>query len=156
MQQKLWTVTLLWAYGDHLPAGDRIPTPPWFPKIGDYVRPASRQGENSTAPIHPATMSPLLVWALRFVTDYADDILAGFDEAQRLYTSIPLSPTPGGQRRLRRYAAQLAAAGRGWPRDSYSKDRSVDFQHLHRRHRRRQSPRRRNVPALAPPRPAHR
>jgi len=122
-QQKLWTVTLLWAYGDHLPAGDRIPTPPWFPKIGDYVRPASCQGENSTAPIHPATMSPLLVWALRFVTDYADDILAGFDEAHRLYTGIPLSPTPDGQRRLRRYAEQLAATGRGWPRDSYSKDR---------------------------------
>ena len=33
-------------------------------------------GENSIEPITPETMGPLLIWALRVVDDFADDILA--------------------------------------------------------------------------------
>ena len=41
----------------------------------DVLGPANWSSENKTIPIHPQTMSALLVWALRFVENFSDDIL---------------------------------------------------------------------------------
>jgi hypothetical protein len=47
---------------------------------------------DATAPVHPAVMSPLLVWALRFSEDFAPDILAALAEHQRLRSRIAGPP----------------------------------------------------------------
>ncbi|WP_097966738.1 integrase [Streptomyces sp. or20] len=85
-----------------LPPSDRLVEPPWVAEgMDDYLPAASPLGgENSTEPITPATMGPLLVWALRFVEDYAEDILAAHDERRRLLNAAdaadgPLLPDSG-------------------------------------------------------------
>ena len=74
--QQLWGVTRIWLSSVYLPAEDRIAQPPWEPDgIEDLLGPADWRPENKTQPIHPQTMSGLLVWALRFVHDVSDDII---------------------------------------------------------------------------------
>uniref|UniRef100_UPI0024544C09 hypothetical protein n=1 Tax=Nocardia cyriacigeorgica TaxID=135487 RepID=UPI0024544C09 len=50
----------------------------------DYLPAATAAGENSTEPISPATMGPLLIWALKFTEEFADDILARLADATRI------------------------------------------------------------------------
>lgn len=57
----------------------------------DYLPAEDGRNENATAPVHPAVMSPLLVWALRFAQDFAPGILTALAERQRLRSRI----TPG-------------------------------------------------------------
>jgi hypothetical protein len=87
-----------------LPA-DRIAMPPWDQpgaEPGDFLSAATgTAGENTTIPVHPAVMSPLLVAALRTVTDFAPDILAAWRDARRLFGRIPSAPTPGGRADIR-------------------------------------------------------
>ncbi|MCW2630821.1 hypothetical protein [Mycobacterium sp.] len=83
----LGALTRLHAYAPLLPVFARLAAPPW--ETGDfheYFSAARPAGENVTDPLAPATMGPLLVWALRFVEDFASDILAGHAENQRLRT----------------------------------------------------------------------
>lgn len=75
----LFGVTRAWLYAPYLPESDRLARPPW--ENSDTGRtsvlgPANWSSENKTTPIHPQTMAGLLVWAMRFVTDFSDDILA--------------------------------------------------------------------------------
>jgi hypothetical protein len=75
----LFAVTRAWLYAPYLPEADRLARPPWENShIGrtSVLGPANWSSENKTTPIHPQTMAGLLVWALRFVTDFSDDILA--------------------------------------------------------------------------------
>jgi hypothetical protein len=72
--------------------------------------------ENTTAVIHPATMSPLLVWALRTVTDFAPDILATLHERRRLLQRIPATGNgrvdgPAARQRIRDYFLDLRTTG---------------------------------------------
>ncbi|MCX4789696.1 integrase [Streptomyces sp. NBC_01221] len=84
---KLLTcVTRLWAF-DELsarPAG--IARPPWDEVGVDDYLPTEKGsgGENTREPLATQTMGPLLVWAMRMVDDFADDILAGWEESRRL------------------------------------------------------------------------
>lgn len=79
----------LWAF-DQLsahPAG--VVQPPWTTEGIDDFLPAgdgSARGENSTEPLDPQVLGPLLVWAIRFVDDFADDILTAWAEQGRLMT----------------------------------------------------------------------
>ncbi|MEU7222353.1 integrase [Streptomyces chrestomyceticus] len=83
-------LTDLWAF-DSLsaqPAG--IGRPPWDIEGVDGFLPAadgSSQRENSTEPLDPQVLGPLLVWAIRLVEDFADDIFAAWDERRRLIAS---------------------------------------------------------------------
>lgn len=75
----LFAVTRAWLYAPYLPEADRLARPPWENShLGrtSVLGPANWSSENKTTPIHPQTMAGLLVWALRFVTDFSDDILA--------------------------------------------------------------------------------
>ncbi|MFM9626567.1 integrase [Streptomyces galilaeus] len=79
-------VTRLWAF-DQLsaqPVGDA--RPPWDEVGVDDYLPAEggSGGENSREPLATATMGPLLIWAMRLVDDFADDILAVWQESRRL------------------------------------------------------------------------
>jgi len=92
----LYTVSRIWGAAPHLPPGDRIPMPPWEnTDLTDYL-PGVRahSNENSTKPIHPAVMSPLLIWSLRFAEDFADDIISAWNEYQRLNANITTAFNP--------------------------------------------------------------
>ncbi|MFI6797599.1 hypothetical protein [Streptosporangium canum] len=107
----LSTVTRLWAF-DELsarPAG--IGRPPWDELGADDYLPAvssSSGGENTTEPLAAETMGPLLVWAMRMVDDFADDILAAWAETQRLKAAgRSNASTPAGEAALHAYLDPL-------------------------------------------------
>lgn len=82
----LITLTRLHFYGTaYLPAANRLTEPPWL-RDGhdDYLPAASSRGENLTEPITPQTMGLLLVWSLRFVEQFADDILNAHQERAQI------------------------------------------------------------------------
>ncbi|MGH3180340.1 MAG: hypothetical protein ACRDOE_00295 [Streptosporangiaceae bacterium] len=116
---EMFAITRLWAYAPVLLPADRITMPPWDEPgagAGDFPgAPAGGAGENTTIPVHPAVMSPLLVWALRTVTDFALDILAAWREARRLSGRIPPAPKPGGRADIRAYLQRLRDTGQPLP-----------------------------------------
>ena len=77
----------LWAF-DQIsarPAG--LTRPPWDTEGIDDFLPAvegTDYAENTREPLDPRVLGPLLVWAIRFVDDFADDILAAWAENRRL------------------------------------------------------------------------
>ncbi|MCC9706160.1 site-specific integrase [Streptomyces sp. MNU76] len=101
--RKLTEVRRLWAYRSVLPASMRLPqAPPWDGEdTGDLLGRTCSRRENRTRRIGAATMEMLLAWAIRFVEDFAEDILAGHAEHREL-----MSRTPDARR---------AAVGRGEP-----------------------------------------
>ena len=116
----LASISLLWGFAPHLPSSDRIPMPPWESHgLRDYLPADEATNENTTPPIHPAVMSPLLIWALRFVEEFADDILAAWEERQRLIGQIPDRPDPAAARRLRALIEQHIAQNRPLPGGFY-------------------------------------
>lgn len=88
---RLFAVTRTWLYAPYLPEPDRLARPSWE---GGEARKrvlgeANWSAENRTPPIHPQTMSALLVWSMRFVNDFSDDILAA-----KALKSAPADPGP--------------------------------------------------------------
>lgn len=93
-QDDLNAVTLLWGFAPHLLSTDRIPMPPWENEgIKHYLATETTPNENTTPAIHPAVMSPLLIWSLRFL-DFADDIIAAWHEHQRILARVRDHPNP--------------------------------------------------------------
>lgn len=92
-ERQLFALTRVWAYAPHLLPEDRLVMPPWedpgaaiIDFLGDDF--SRERGENREVVIHPATMSPLLVWALRLVLDLAPDIIDAHWAWRRLKTNI--------------------------------------------------------------------
>ena len=109
-------VSVLWGMAPHLPAADRLPVPPWEAEgLRHYLPPDEGRSENGTAPVHPAVMSPLLTWALRFTEDFAVDILAALAEHERLRSSIALRHNPDAAPRLAALLDEHARAGTPLP-----------------------------------------
>ncbi|MFD9432008.1 hypothetical protein [Streptomyces sp. NPDC060002] len=52
--------------------------------MDDYLPPATPGGENATEAIAEQTMGPLLLWAIRAVEEFSDDILSAWAEHNRL------------------------------------------------------------------------
>ncbi|MGW3690290.1 integrase [Streptomyces sp. NPDC005125] len=113
VERLLGALTRLWAF-DELsarPAG--IARPPWDELgVDDYLPAAtSTGGENSIEPLAEQTMGPLLVWAIRVIDDFSADILAAWDEVQRLQETARTSrTTPAGRAALAAYLDPLLAA----------------------------------------------
>ncbi|GAA4638991.1 hypothetical protein GCM10023196_098860 [Actinoallomurus vinaceus] len=82
---NLTSVTRLWVF-DALSGRPRgIGRPPWESGVDDYLPPATRAGgENLTEALAAQTMGPLLIWAIRMIEDFADDIFAAWAERTRL------------------------------------------------------------------------
>jgi hypothetical protein len=115
----LGQLTTLWAF-DQL-AGGRIGViqPPWETEgIDNYLPEASGagSGENSTRPLDPKVIGPLLVWAIRMVDDLADDVLAAWAENRRL-TALADKPSVGaaGRTALTAYLLPLITSGAPLP-----------------------------------------
>ena len=115
---RLWGVTRLWLLAEYLPADYRIGQPPWEPyEIDDLLGPANARLENKTPPIHPQSMSPLLLWALRFANDFSDDIIRASEKHGEMMPSVrraSAKPT-GGKARLDAYLNELRQSGQALP-----------------------------------------
>ncbi|WP_405993368.1 integrase [Streptomyces sp. NBC_00986] len=116
--QRLTALTRLWAFdeGCVLPRG--IAEPPWNREGQDDYLPAATSlgGENGTEPISPDTMGPLLIWALRVVEDFADDILAAWTENRRLTARVAQAKaTPAARAQLKTYFTGLIERGQPIP-----------------------------------------
>ncbi|MGW4272689.1 hypothetical protein ACWEGQ_10045 [Streptomyces seoulensis] len=109
-EDLLAVVVRTWTLRELLPdKGDRLPqTPPWRgERIQDILGQRRTTDENRTPRIHPATMTALLKWSLRFAEDFADDIIAAFDEYKTLSARTPArgrstAPAPAGSPAKRR------------------------------------------------------
>jgi integrase len=105
-------VSVLWGMAPHLPAADRVPMPPWEAEgLRHYLPPDEGRSENGTAPVHPAVMSPLLTWALRFTEDFAADILAALAEHERIRSRIAARHNPEAALRLAALLDEHARTG---------------------------------------------
>lgn len=82
----LQAVRRIWAFRDMLPSEGRLPEmPPWGGKDSRILLGKSeRHAENRTLRIPEATMSMMLFWALRFVQNFSDDLVAVINEARPL------------------------------------------------------------------------
>lgn len=109
----LIALSRLWVFDTLGNAPLGIAEPPWHREgIEGFLPGGTTGGENTTEPITPATMGPLLVWALRMVEDFADDLLTAWHEANLLHdVATTATSAPGARRRLRSYLDNLVAEG---------------------------------------------
>ncbi|MFG2488014.1 integrase [Streptomyces virginiae] len=109
----LSALTRLWAFDALSPAPLGLATPPWVRNgVDDYLPAQTSRGENATEPITPATMGPLLVWALRMVDDFSDDILTAWAESRHLTARADANAaTPRSKARLKHYLEDLTTRG---------------------------------------------
>ncbi|MFD6532115.1 site-specific integrase [Streptomyces sp. NPDC060184] len=87
-------VRLLWAYRSRLPEHleqDPLRRPVWQAWVRSH---SYRPGENLTDRIPEPVLGPLLTWALRWVDDFADDVLAARAERDAIDTRAPAWPDP--------------------------------------------------------------
>jgi hypothetical protein len=117
--KDLVALTRLWAFDAAGPAPAGMSMPPWN-RLGvdDFLpaTPTAGRGENTTEPISPATMGPLLIWALRMVDDFADDILAAWTENRRLAEiASRTESSPASRARLKHYLQGLVVRGQPVP-----------------------------------------
>ncbi|MBC7304355.1 MAG: hypothetical protein H5T78_25845 [Nocardia sp.] len=141
--QRLMEVKRLWSYRTALPEDMRLPSsPPWggeesfeiFGRTVNYI-------ENRTPRIAELTMQHLLWWAIRFVDDFAADILAAYSEHLTLHAQEPQERARTGRsarpphgdvpRRLDDYAARLRNHGGCLPGTlDDNGDTVVDWHHI--------------------------
>ncbi|MFG2631419.1 hypothetical protein [Streptomyces sp. NPDC048473] len=115
--RTLSALTRLWAFDAVSPVALGVASPPWVREgVDDYLPAQTSRGENATEPITPATMGPLLIWALRMVDDFAHDILAAWAESQRVTDLADATVgTPTSKARLKRYLEDLTSRGEPVP-----------------------------------------
>ncbi|MFE9853337.1 hypothetical protein ACFYPN_31740 [Streptomyces sp. NPDC005576] len=113
----LVALTRLWAFDTAGPAPSGMAMPPWH-RLGvdDPRTPSAGRGENTTEPISPATMGPLLIWALRVVDDFSDGILTAWEESRRIADAALCTPaTPESKARLKSFLQDLIDRGQPVP-----------------------------------------
>ncbi|XVA03262.1 hypothetical protein ACQ86I_05770 [Prescottella equi] len=113
---RLFAITRCWLYGPYLPDSDTLIRPYWEDTLAraDVLGEAKWSAENRTPPIHPQTMSALLVWALRFCADFSADIIA----ASRTKSNAPHRPHLDGltpSERFGNYAQQQRMSSKTIP-----------------------------------------
>jgi integrase len=123
--RRITEVRRLWFHRHLLPPDLRLPeAPPWDGEdTRDLIGRRRPERENRTPRISETTMQLLLRWAIRFVEDFSDDILAACDEHKRWLSRIPTRSTPRGSRRspgqlraeAETYLDALRSSGQGLP-----------------------------------------
>ncbi|GGW86117.1 hypothetical protein AB0E64_38730 [Streptomyces caelestis] len=107
----LSSLTRLWVFDQLSGRPSGIGCPPWeIEGVGDYLPPATPGGENATEAIAEQTMGPLLLWAIRTVEEFSDDILAAWVERSRLREAAAANvATPASRAALRAFMARIDA-----------------------------------------------
>ncbi|PJT45764.1 integrase [Streptomyces albidoflavus] len=127
-EEVLSRLTDMWAFDQLCAEPVGVPQPPWERNGVDNYLPAAGardSGENSAEPLDPAVLGPLLTWAIRMIDDFADDILAAWQERHRLNQLALAQPsTPAGIAALDAYLLPQLAAGRSLP-TTQSRGRTV-------------------------------
>ncbi|MFE1091626.1 hypothetical protein ACFW5K_30600 [Streptomyces albidoflavus] len=110
----------IWGYAPFLLPQDRLVMPPWEDPatamtdfLGEQDTPAG--GENRIPIVHPAVMSPLLIWSLRMVLDLGPDILAAWREHKRLLDRAREPSARGDSQKVIDYLKDLIARGKPLP-----------------------------------------
>jgi hypothetical protein len=122
----LSSLTRLWVFDQLNARPSGIGHPPWETEgVDDYLPAATPGGENAAEAIVEQTMGPLLVWAIRTVEEFSDDILAAWAERNRLHAAAAgNSATPASRAALRvfmdRIGFQGVTPGRGPVREGRS------------------------------------
>lgn len=137
-------VRRLWTYRDLCPDVLSLPAPsPWLDERPyDLFGRPPQSSANRTPRISDATLVPLVAWSLRFVEDFADDIVCSFDQYRDLikheYRHRPTDHQPPltphtRKKRLRLALRELRALGLGIPgRVLPDGAREIRWQHLGR------------------------
>lgn len=114
-------LTDLWAFDQLSAAPAGVVRPPWDTEgVDDFLPACARAGgENTTEPLDPQTLGPLLIWALRVVDDFAGDILAAAAERRRLTEVAQLNKgTPAARAALEDFLLPLVRSGGPLPATS--------------------------------------
>ncbi|MBY8889418.1 hypothetical protein K7472_31925 [Streptomyces sp. PTM05] len=119
-ERVLSQLTNLWAFDQLTARPLGITRPPWDTAGVDDFLPASDASadgvENTTEPLDPQVIGPMLTWAIRVVEDFADDILAGWAENRRLTAlAEATAANPTGRAALRAYLLPLVSSGAPLP-----------------------------------------
>jgi hypothetical protein len=114
-RKTLGQLTDLWAFDQLTAHPSGITRPPWETEGADGYLPAAEgaaSGENTTEPLDPKVIGPLLVWAIRVTEDFSDDILAAWAENRRM-TALAGSTagSAAGRAALEAYLLPLARSG---------------------------------------------
>lgn len=134
----------LWGYRTALPPSMRLSeVPPWGGDPAGVLLGKARPGmENLTPRINEDTMGALLLWALRFVEEFADDIIAAQTEFCFLHSRGaratrghgkpgPRLPTGGAITVIDQYAEAVRQDGGSLPgRVTAAGKREIDFAHV--------------------------
>lgn len=134
VHKALIALTRLWAFDGLGPSPLGVGRPPWdVHGVDDYLPPATsaQGGENLTEELAPETMGPLLIWAIRLVDDYAEDILAAVAERRRLSTAANSNVgTPESLAALRSYIDGLLVDDRPLPTHMHAGRRCLNVQYV--------------------------
>ncbi|MGW2539493.1 hypothetical protein ACWC5I_01110 [Kitasatospora sp. NPDC001574] len=117
--RQLTEVRRLWAYRAVLPQRMRLPdAPPWGGEDSHELFGRMRaDAENRTPRLDEQTMQMTLFWALRFVEDFSEDILAAHAEHLDLHAKTPDTRrryAPAGSRQTRHRPGELAVKVRAY------------------------------------------
>jgi hypothetical protein len=119
--QLLFSVSRVWLISPYLPQADQISCPTWEASseeddhLAALLGPAPRSSENRTAPVHPQSMSALLLAAMRYVEIFGPDILAAMADREAMRASLPKRQQPWHQQKLASYLRDLDASGGALP-----------------------------------------
>ncbi len=114
--RRLWGPTRFWLYAPYLPEGDQLIQPPWEAEgRQDLLGSANWSGENKTLPIHPQTLSPLLTWAIAFVTGFSDKILEAVNQRDSLRGKFREKINVGDKERLATFLEHFERSWGGIP-----------------------------------------
>lgn len=114
--RALFTVSRVWLASIQMPEEDRLPIPTWEVEgIDEVIGTMKWSAENKTVPIHPETMSQLLVWALRYTEDFADDIFRADQARAALQSRTPTGTVKENEEAFRALIDLHAAQGSALP-----------------------------------------
>jgi integrase len=119
----LTSISRLWAFDFYDAHSLGIGEPPWhWEGIDDFLPAATSRGENASDPITAATMGPLLIWALRVVDDFAEDIMRAWEKVMEMTGRAEATVTTKlGLARIKEYVD--ARRDRGEPIPSWVQSR---------------------------------
>ncbi|MGP5002210.1 hypothetical protein ACTXIX_16760 [Glutamicibacter ardleyensis] len=116
-RRQLLAVSRVWLLSPFLPAHYRIVPPPWerLGNLEDIVGASDWTAENKTEPIHPATMSPLLIWCQRLVNDLSSDVIEASSVRDKMKAAIPKEQPSNGLEIINSYIRELQLTGQKLP-----------------------------------------